>query len=69
MLLINIKAETHKKLFRVASQFADPGVMSLIMAGLHTFVETDHEIFSTVILLHPLIQEGLLSVTNENMCT
>ena len=25
----------------------------------HTFVETDHEILSTVIFLHPLIQEGL----------
>ena len=28
-----------------------PGVVSLIPARLHTFVETDHEIISTVILL------------------
>ena len=28
----------------------------------HSFVEIDHEIFSTVILLLPLIQEGQLSV-------
>ena len=41
----------------VASLIADPG-----FAHPHTFVEIDHEIFSTVILL-PLIQEGLLSVT------
>ena len=30
---------------------ADPGVASLIPAGPHTFVEIDHEIISTVILL------------------
>ena len=35
----------------------------------NTFLETDHEIISMVILLLPLIQEGLLSVTSENMCT
>ena len=33
-----------------------------------TFVETDHEIFSTVILPLPLIQEGPLSVSVERMC-
>ena len=33
------------------------------------FVETDHEIFSTVILFLPLIQEGKLSVSGERMCT
>ena len=31
----------------------------------HSFVETDHEIFSTVILSLPLIQEGQLSVSGE----
>ena len=31
-------------------------------------MEADHEIISTVILLLPLFQEGLLSVTNESMC-
>ena len=34
-----------------ASLTADPGVASLIPARSHTFVEIDHEIFSTVILL------------------
>ena len=39
----------------------------------HSFMETDHEIFyeifSTVILSLPLIQEGQLSVSGERMCT
>ena len=35
----------------------------------HSFVEIDHEIFSTVILSLPLIQEGHLSVSEERMCT
>ena len=35
----------------------------------HSFVETDHEIFSTVILSLPLIQEEQLSVSGERMCT
>ena len=35
----------------------------------HSFVEIDHEIFSTVILSLPLIQEGLLSASGERMCT
>ena len=30
---------------------ADPGVASSTLAGSHTFVEIDHEIISTVILL------------------
>ena len=34
-----------------------------------SFVEIDHEIFSTVILSLPLIQEGQLSVSGERMCT
>ena len=39
----------------IASQIADPGVMSLIPARCHTFMEIDCEIFSTIILLLPLI--------------
>ena len=41
------------------------GVVSAILARSHTFVEIDHEIISTVILLPSaeIIQEGLLSVT------
>ena len=35
----------------------------------HSFVENDHEIFSTVILSLPLIQEGQLSVSGKRMCT
>ena len=36
-------------------------------ARQHSFI--DHEIFSTVILSVPLIQEGQLSVSGERMCT
>ena len=53
----------------VTSLIADPGVRSSIPARFHTFVEIDHEIFSMVILLLPLIQEGFLSVFSESMCT
>ena len=35
----------------------------------HSFAEIDHELFSTVILSLPLIQEGQLSVFGERMCT
>ena len=38
----------------------DPGVQSWIHAWSHTFMEIDHEILSTTILLLPLIQEGLM---------
>ena len=40
--------------------FLRPGIVSSILAQSHTFVEIDHEIISMVILLLPLIQEGLL---------
>ena len=35
----------------------------------HSFMETDHEIFSTVILSLLLIQEGQLSVSGRRVCT
>ena len=35
----------------------------------HSFMEIDHEIFSMVLLILPLIQEGQLSVSGERMCT
>ena len=35
----------------------------------HSFVEIDHEIFSTEILSLPLLQEGQLLVSSERMCT
>ena len=51
----------------VVSPNADPGVVSLIPVRPHTFVKIDREIFSTIILLL-LVEEGLFSVTSENMC-
>ena len=51
------------------SLIADPGVVISIPAQCHTFVEIDYEIISTVILLLPLIKEGLLSITSDSMCT
>ena len=35
----------------------------------NSFVEIDHEIFSTVILSLPVIQDGHLSVSGERMYT
>ena len=35
----------------------------------HSFVEIDYEMFSTVILSLPLIQEGQFLVSGERMCT
>ena len=52
----------------VTSLTADPGVPSSIPARSHTFMEIDHEIISRAFLL-PLIQEGLLSVKSESMCS
>ena len=52
----------------LVSLTADQGVTSSIPALAHTFMEIDREIISKVILL-PLIQERLLSVTSESMCT
>ena len=45
----------------VASLTADPGIASPIPAPTNTFMEIDYEILiiSAVILLLPLIQEGL----------
>ena len=44
-------------------------VVSSNPAKPHAFAEIDRKIFSMVILLFPLIQEGLLSVTSESMST
>ena len=59
------------KLIGSISLIADPGVVSSIPARPHTFVEIDHEIFCTVILLFLLIQEGLLYliVLIPDLCT
>ena len=42
---------------------------SRVRGRQHSFVEIDHEIFSTVILSLPLIQEGQFSVSGQRMCT
>ena len=49
---------------------ADPGVMSLIPALSNTFVEIDHEIISTVILLHSadLFKKGCCQL-QAKVCT
>ena len=52
----------------ILSPTADPGLASLIPARSHTFMEIYHELISTVILLFPRFQEGLLFVTSESMC-
>ena len=51
------------------SLIGNPGVMSLIPTWPDTFVEIDRKIFFTAILLLLLIQEGLLSVISESICT
>ena len=59
----------------VGRLIADPGVVGSIWSQSHTFVEIDYGIFSTVILLLLLIQEGsvfadyLVSVTSDSMRT
>ena len=53
----------------VVRLIADLGVVSLILAWSHTLVEIYYEIFSTLILLLPLIQEGLVSIASESMWT
>ena len=53
--------------YSVLSLIVDPGVVSLISARPYTYMEIHHEMFSTIILLLLLIQEGLLSVTRKSM--
>ena len=48
----------------------DQEVLGLNTAAWHySFMETDHEIFSVVILSLPLIQEVHLLVSGKRMCT
>ena len=49
----------------VASQVADPGVMTSIPALPHTFEEIDFEIFSTVILLDPSAESSQAVVSHK----
>ena len=53
----------------VVSLIADPRAVSSIAAEPCTLVEIDCVIFSTLILLLLPIQDGLLLVTSESMCT
>ena len=46
---------------------ADPGVASLIPARSHTFVEIDHEIISTAILLPSAVSRRVVSY-KRSMC-
>ena len=41
----------------------------LVFGPVPYIMESDHEIIPTVVLLLPLIQEGLLSVSSQIMCT
>ena len=43
-------------------------VRTFYHSSRHSSVEIDHEIFPTVILSLPLIQEGHVSVSGERMC-
>ena len=66
-ILVNFRiAQSVKCLATDACLTADPGVASSIPVRTHTFVEIDHEMISSIILLP---QEGLLSVASESMCT
>ena len=51
--------------------FAKPNFITKLLSKPSpiNFVKIDHEIFSMVILLLLLIQEGLLSVTSKSVCT
>ena len=48
----------------IATSTTDPGATSKIPAWFYTLMEIDHEIISIFILLLPLIQERLMSVTS-----
>ena len=50
-IILTIVAQSVTRLAKDASLTADPGVASSIPARSRTFVEIDHEIISTVILL------------------
>ena len=57
-------------LFTDACLTADPGVASSIPARSHTFVEIDHEIISTVILLPSadLFKKGCCQFIQAKVC-
>ena len=63
MLLPGRVAQSVTCLATDACLTADPGVASSIPARSHTFVEIDHEMISTVILLLPLIHSRRVVVS------
>ena len=61
---------THREPFKTVADILSGGRgFDPCRGRQHSFVEIDHEIFSTVILSLPLIQEGQLSVSGKRMCT
>ena len=55
MFAYSVSLNSTRAMNLLCEHTADPGVASSIPARYHTFVEIDHEIISTVILLLPLI--------------
>ena len=68
---LNIYSGPHTQ--SVASLIADLGVVSLIMARFHTFVENDHEIFATGSFIykrkyvHKVLVNRLVKLAQENV--
>ena len=66
-ILMDGNARAHRA--RITNRYLEQAGFNPRRGRQHSFVEIDHEIFSTVILYLPLIQEGQLSVSGERMCT
>ena len=73
---MTLKFDMQYKELRLYQVYPSMVILSLETCGFnprrgrqHSFVEIDHEIFSTAILSLPLIQEGQLSVSGKRMCT
>ena len=69
MLKVLIRRRASVAQLDVPSDWRPGGLGFNPRRGQRSFVEIDHEIFSTVILSLPLIQEGQLSVSGKRMCT
>ena len=71
VVTLNIQTDVAASVAQLdARPIGDQEVAGSAPLGLqHSFLETDHEIFSTVILSLLLIQEGQLSVSGKRMRT
>ena len=71
LLIDNCIFKIYSKMYPITNAEISPlhTYLHYIKLRQHSFVEIDHEIFSTVILSLPLIQEGQLSVSGGRMCT